>query len=962
MIKFKIKNKIDFNKIQKKILCIIFIFILSNNFHAKTYFVSNDGSNLNDGTFNAPFKSLKSSIEKLASKDTLYIREGIYYLNQTIKIKSNTHLLAYKNENVEIHGTEIKSEWLKISTNLWQSNQINKVLQLFIENKPCFQAAYPNISENMSALINGVYAIAYPTKEMFINGLDKYKNLIGARVTGLHGNKVVSLNGIIKNHNGNKITIENNAFYWNDQYKSAYLDTGFAVVTGSKQFLDSEGEWFWENDNLIIYSTKDPNNETIEIRTNEYIFDLADQKNIYINRIIFKGANLNVSNSSNCIISNCSFLYPTTFFSFPDGFERFQSLLDQNNNVYFDPPEKWTGKGLTISGSNNKVENCYIAHSWGDGLTVWGNNHTIKNNVIYDCDWIANDCAPLTITGSGHLVEYNTISQAARSILVHRKLENSIIRNNHLYDAGLLCEDLGITYCYDTDGKNTEIAYNYMHDNHVKQNGAGLYLDNGNSNFKVHHNIITNSLVGININKTSKNNLIYNNTLYNNTYSMGSWGPDGTELKNVKTFNNLTNTNKKAKWNYDAFYGTEMDSNYIYFEDNIFQDPQNDNFQLRKYSYPIDKGITSEFTVDFNGSLPDLGALESGSIPWEYGSSLTIPNEKYYLPKSPIHLKIVTNTPEITLFSWEYPFGMVDSFYIERKLSTEDYRIIARIAVSNLTFNDAFQASGEYRYQIRAKNAYGISDPSNTLELFNPFSKTSVFLDAENADQQKGTKILGDGLIELDNKDWIVFKQVDFGDTLLDACKIRYAVPCSNAWQNIQVRMDGFMGEILGEYITESTGGWDVFEENVFPIKPTSGVHDVYVKFRGKYGVGTIDWFELYNSNGTVEKTIQKDPKCPQPYTTNSEIPVKLFPNPGNELLRVSFENKELASATVEIYNTIGHKISTQSFTELYPGEIELYVDSKALDLGLKSAFYIIKVNIESEYHNQETILKYIRL
>ena len=170
------------------------------------------------------------------------------------------------------------------------------------------------------------------------------------------------------------------------------------------------------------------------------------------------------------------------------------------------------------------------------------------------------------------------------------------------------------------------------------------------------------------------------------------------------------------------------------------------------------------------------------------------------------------------------------------------------------------------------------------------------------------------------------------------------------------------MGEIVGEHITENTGGWDKFEIKAIPIKPTTGIHDIYVKFRGKFGIGTLDWFQLYNSNGTVKKTQQKDPKCPQPYTTTSEIPVKLFPNPGNDLLRVSFENKELASAIVEIYNTIGHKISTQSYTELYPGEIELYVDSKALDLGLKSAFYIIKVSIESESHNQETILKYIRL
>jgi hypothetical protein len=85
---------------------------------------------------------------------------------------------------------------------------------------------------------------------------------------------------------------------------------------------------------------------------------------------------------------------------------------------------------------------------------------------------------------------------------------------------------------------------------------------------------------GININKPHNNHQIYNNTLFNNNYSMGSWGPDGTELRNVETFNNLTNTNKKAKWNYDAFYGTEMDSNYVYLEDNIFQDPLSHTWSL----------------------------------------------------------------------------------------------------------------------------------------------------------------------------------------------------------------------------------------------------------------------------------------------------------------------------------------------------------------------------------------------
>jgi hypothetical protein len=952
------------------LMCISISFIANS----KTIYLSNSGSDLNNGSFQKPIFSFEFACKQVMEGDTLCIRGGKYYLHEKVKLKSNTFIYAYNNERVEIHGTVQKNEWIKMSNDIWKIDQKDSVIQLFINSKPYFQAAFPSIPENGNALKNGAFAIASASKEIMIQGLKPLNSLKNIRLLGIHGKGLVSLNGRVIKQNGNIITTDNDAFYWNDAFKLDYLDTGKAFVYGSRQFQDDENEWYWENNELYLKSSKDPNELNVEIRTINYGIDGSNISNCIVQGITFFGTNLTLRNSIDCKLISCSFIYPTPFFTYNQGFEKFSP---NGINGYEDPekwngngpdwnkydgPETWHGNGIEISGENNTIENCYIAHSWGDGLTVWGNGHKIKNNIITDCNWIGIDCAPLNISGENQEIQFNELSYGGRSILLHRFLKNSKITNNHIHHGGLLCNDQGLTYSFWTDGKGTEIAYNYLHDNLGTKNQTGIYLDNWTYNYKIHHNIINNAGTGININKPHNNHQIYNNTLFNNNYSMGSWGPDGTELRNVETFNNLTNTNKKAKWNYDAFYGTEMDSNYVYFEDNIFLDPQNHNFQLRKYSYPIDKGITSEFTVDFNGSLPDLGAIESGSIPWEYGSTLIVPNEKYYVPKAPVHLKIVPNTPEITLFSWEYPFEMVDSFYIERKLSTEDYRIIARIAATNLTFNDAFQAGGEYRYQIRAKNAYGISEPSNTLELFNPFVEKGIFLDAENADQQKGTKILGDELIELDNKDWIVYKQVDFGDTLLDACKIRYAVPCSNAWQNVQLRVDGFMGKIIGEYITESTSGWDIFEENNFPIEPTSGVHDVYIKFRGKYGVGTIDWFELYNSNGTIEKTIQKDPKCPQPYATNSEILVKLFPNPGNDLLRVSFENKELAKATVEIYNTIGHKISSQSFTELYPGEIELYIDSKELDLGLKNAFYLIKVNIESENHTQETILKYIRL
>lgn len=943
----------------------MFIFFYSNNTTlANTYFVSVDGSDSYDGTIDSPLRSIQLAISKLSNGDTLYIRGGNYCVPNKILIKSNINILAYKNEKVEIHGTEQKKDWILVSNNTWKCNQKDSVIQLFIDGFPYFQASYPNISEGMYALKSAGFAIAYPNKEVFIQGVSKFNNLSGSRLLGLHGKGLVSLNGEIVQQSGDKVKLNNNAFYWDSvtKIKKEYLDTGLAFIVGSKQFLDSENEWFWENNELFIYSIKDPNLLSIETRSTNYLFDLSNGSNISLNNISFFGANLNLSNTNNCQVNNCKFLYITPFFHFPDGFERFNFLLDKNNNIYFDPPEKWTGKGITISGSNNRIENCYIAHSWGDGLTIWGNNHIVINNEIYDCDWIANDCAPLTITGNNHQIEYNTIYNSARSVLVHRKIENSKINHNHLFNAGLLCEDLGITYTYDTDGKNTEIAYNYLHSNKVKKTGAALYLDNGNANFNVHHNIITNSLVGIVINKNVNNNKIYNNTLYGNKYSMGCWGPDGTELKNTYTFNNLTNTKNKISWNYDAFYGTEQDSNHIYFDNNIFVDPANHNFQLRKNSYPIDRGIKNEYTTDYKGAVPDMGALESGLPPWKYGSSLIIPNEKYYPPKAPIQLELVANTFDTTLFRWNYPFQLIDSFYVERKNATEtSYSIIARIAASDTNYNDANQPPGEYRYQIRAKNSYGISEPSNSIQIFNPITNNSLYFDAEESDLQEGTNAMGDLLINTDNKDWICFKGIELANTTYDACMVNMSVPCENAWQEIQVRIDHPMGRMIGKFRTPSTGGWDKFKMYSFPIEQIKGTHDVYFRFKGNYGVGTMDWFTLYDSNGEVKENIPYDSLCPFPSLKNKEVKMRVFPNPVFREINLTLDCQEKSTLEVAVFDTRGVVYYVNTFENILPGTVEIPLHDDPKVNNLLPGVYMVKAHITSKKVDSYSMMKFIK-
>ena len=942
------------------LISILFI-VQINIVHAKSYFVSNEGSDQNNGDFNAPFKTIKFSINNLNQGDSLFIRKGIYYLGEKIKIKSNTFICAYNNEKVEIHGTEIKQNWTAISENIWKCNNNDSIIQIFINGRPYFQATYPNIIEGMIALEKGVFAVAYPNKEVHINGLNQFKNLEGSRVLGLHGKGLVSLNGKISFQDGEKVIIENDAFYWGEPFRKEYLDTGKVFVVGSKQFLDSEKEWFWENGDLFLFSNENPNNLLIESRTTYYTLEMQNINNTTIKDISFFAVNIDLSNSTQCSIIQCLIKYPTPFFHFPDGFERFKYLIDEKNQLYFDNPKNWTGKGVTISGSNNKIEKCSIAHSWGDGLTVWGDNHTIINNEIFDCDWIANDCAPLSITGKGHLIQNNTIHTAGRSVLVHRKIENSKILYNHLYNAGIHCEDLGITYCYDTDGKNTEIAYNYIHDNKSRKTGAAIYLDNGNSNFNIHHNIVTNSLVGININKTTENIKLWNNTLYNNIYSMGSWGSDDSKTINLITFNNITNTNKKAIWNYNSFYGTKMDSNHVYFDNNIFDDPENHNFSLKKYSYPIDKGITNEYTLPFKGKAPDLGAIESDSDPIEYGASIIIENDQHYPPKAPLKLKLINNTPTATVLTWEYPFNYIDSFYLERKISGDTFKIIAKLPSSTLNYNDSSQPPGEYRYRVKAVNQYGISEPSNSIEIFVPKYDNSLFLDAENNDLQFGNSIAGDLVINSDHSDWICYKEIDFGIGIYDACLLNMAVPCEQAWQEVQIRIDRPMGRMIGNLITTNTGGWDKFEYRTIPIEKTTGKHDVYIRFEGEQGIGIFDWFNLFDSKGTVIESLPNANKCPKPKNPSRIIAVTIFPNPSSEEVSVSVENIEESIISIRLISTQGKTLLTMIEKNQLPGTQEFYLHDKMNISNLEKGLYFVEVTITGKRVIQSKSYKFMK-
>jgi PA14 domain/Right handed beta helix region len=295
--------------------------------------------------------------------------------------------------------------------------------------------------------------------------------------------------------------------------------------------------------------------------------------------------------------------------------------------------------GILLFGQNHILQNSTIAFSAGNGVTLAGSNHKVSNNIVHDVNYTVTDTNAVNAgfydyTSRGHLIQNNTLYNTGRSSIVHRNTQALKILNNHMYNAGLLGNDLGMTYTFQADGGGTEIAYNIVHDNFAPSESLGIYLDNGSSNFIVHHNIVYNVKAALNLNLPTLNNKIYNNTLigFVESVSGGAARLPQCDATGTELVNNILGANTSLGYVFD---GTQCPSGtgLPVFTNNLaqtvnpkFVDSVATNFALGAGSPAINKGrVLSPYTNGYAGSAPDMGALESGLAPFSAGATITEP-------------------------------------------------------------------------------------------------------------------------------------------------------------------------------------------------------------------------------------------------------------------------------------------------------------------------------------------------
>jgi hypothetical protein len=611
--------------------------------------VSTNGHDSNPGTLAAPFRTIQWAASLMEPGDTCHIRGGMYRETVTPANSGTSNapitFKAYNGERVTINGTDVVRGWTRHSNHVYRTVipwdlGLGKN-QVFMDGRMISEARYPNqrfdptngldVSRPPRASIVDVFAdelfffVADPNLpigpwgDARINITDQTWGLMETMTVLGAADQQLFLRRI-------------GLGYGDPQIDAQYF------LWGKLELLDAPAEWFLERTSLYLWTpwSDDPERHVVEVKHRPLGFALTNRAYITI-----EGLHLFACTISSVSPSN------TAHHLVLDGIHaRYVSHeLDLSG---FDP---WTDglstSGVLLHGHDHVIRNSSIAFSSGNGLALQGSNCVAVNNIIHDVNYAGTDCAAVAVASDwksygpsvGHELAYNTCFNGGRSLVLHRRCGRLKIHHNHLFNAGLQTGDGGVTYCFDTDGEGTEIAYNVVHNNYGYYYNAGIYLDNYSFHFVVHHNLVFNCGVALNLNQPSRGNKIYHNTFLGFTYGatgIFDGGMAGTELRN----------NIFTRY-YCPIPEGISENNLGMPVDPVFVNPNAFDFRLQTHSPAREVGLLLPPYTDGAQGWPDLGAYESDLPLWNAGA--TIQEPRVYGDLEPP--------------SWPPSTGLVGAFY-----------------------------------------------------------------------------------------------------------------------------------------------------------------------------------------------------------------------------------------------------------------------------------------------------------
>ena len=93
-----------------------------------------------------------------------------------------------------------------------------------------------------------------------------------------------------------------------------------------------------------------------------------------------------------------------------------------------------------------------------------------------------------------------------------------------------------------------------------------------------------------------------------------------------------------------------------------------------------------------------------------------------------------------------------------------------------------------------------------------------------------------------DNGDWAHYKNVNFGSGV-GSINLRTASAGSGG--TLEFHLDSVTGALIGTATVPITGGWQTWTTVSAPIAGATGVHDLYLVFKGTTSIGNVNWFRF---------------------------------------------------------------------------------------------------------------------
>ncbi|HQA57464.1 MAG TPA: carbohydrate-binding protein [Acetivibrio sp.] len=193
-------------------------------------------------------------------------------------------------------------------------------------------------------------------------------------------------------------------------------------------------------------------------------------------------------------------------------------------------------------------------------------------------------------------------------------------------------------------------------------------------------------------------------------------------------------------------------------------------------------------------------------------------------------------------------------------------------------------------------------DGVKQLKYVNPYTKNlAVTIHKESGIETEECSEGGRNVSFIENGDWIQVKGVDFGSSGATSFEARVASNTNGG--NIEIRLDGPTGKLVGTCKVDGTGGWQNWTTKTCTISGATGIHDVFFRFTGGSGyLLNFSWWK-FNTDGTSTPT---DPVAtPTPTSVPLPSPVPVVPR--SAFSKIEFEEfNDIKSSTMQKIGTAG--------------------------------------------------------